>query len=170
MNEKLLYDTIYKTLIEEDEEFTSLSDQGIFYAPELYIALLLGKEIKKMENKIFNSNVTWIRETDLGNGGPTDFAFKIEDSIIAFELKLRQTVHAYRSDVEKLKKLDQNHTKYFIALADSWERDQDNDGRIKALEKDYPEIRRISNFKSFETKQDRYVGAITCTVCVWKVN
>ena len=79
MDEKSLYDTIYKTLIEEDEEFTRLSDQGIFYAPELYIALLLGKEIKKNEKEIFKSNVTWIRETDLGNGGPTDFAFKIED-------------------------------------------------------------------------------------------
>ena len=169
MNEEILYNTIYQTLEKEECEFTYLADQGIFFAPELYVATILGKEIKKHEIGIFNENAIWLRETGFENGGPTDFAFKLGNSYVAFELKLRQTVHTYKADIEKLRNLCQKFKKYFIALVDTWEKEKTNDDRIQQLEKDYPEIKRISPFKSFKTKQSRYKGEINCTVCVWKI-
>ncbi len=170
MNDKLLYQTILKSLKLEDAELTDLSGQGIFYAPELYVAVVIGKAIKKLDKEIFGAPVKWIRETDFGNGGPTDFAFELGNSnIIAFELKLRQTVQSYKSDIEKLNKLDSSYAKYFIALVDSWEKDKGKDGRIDRLEEEHPEIKRVATFDGFPTAQERYAGEIRCNVCVWRV-
>ncbi len=169
MNSEILYNKVYEVLKNEDKEFSILSGQGIFYSPELYVAIIIGKIIKANEFLIFNQNVEWIREKDFKNGGPTDFAFQLGDKIVAFELKLRQTIHAYKADINKLKKLDSNFEKYFIALVDSFETDKENDPRITKLENHFPEIKRISKFKSFKTSQDRFKSQIMCTVCIWKV-
>ena len=172
MNGSIAYETIYRAIESEDRELTELSKQGIFYTPELYIAIVIGKALKKKENEIFGEITTWIRETDFKNGGPTDFAFQLENErVLAFELKLRQTIHDYQSDIDKLKKLDsKKYDKYFVALVDSWAKDRENDARIIGLEKNNPELNRIAAFKSFPTAQTRYSGNITCTLAVWNVN
>lgn len=169
MNNKILYKTILDRLKQEDEELTSLTNCGIFYAPELYIAFIIGKEIKKNETAIFGQQTKWIRETDFGNGGPTDFAFETDNRTYIFELKLRDTIDAYSADIDKLKKLNNAYTKHFLALVDSWETDQDKDGRIVALENRHKDLIRVSSFISFTTKQNRYKGQICCTVGLWKI-
>ncbi|MDF0718371.1 hypothetical protein PY092_19610 [Muricauda sp. 334s03] len=92
MDSKKLYEIIYETVLEEDNELTNLTGKGIFYAPELYVAFILGKSIKKNEISIFNKEVSWVRETNLGNTGPTDFAFEVDEATFAFELKLRDNI------------------------------------------------------------------------------
>ncbi len=168
MNDDLLYQTILNRLTQEDEELTSLTNQGIFCAPELYIAFIIGKEIKTNETTIFGKEALWIRETDFGNGGPTDFAFKTDSDTFVFEVKLRNTIDAYAADVVKLKRLDQNYTKYFLALVDSWDTDREKDGRIVALENQHKDLKRIS-LTSFPTKQNWYKGKISCTLGLWKL-
>jgi len=168
MNNELLYLTIFATLENEDKELTKLTGQGIFFAPELHVAFILGKEIKKNDTEIFgHNNVEWLRETTFGDTGPSDFAFKADDKIHVFELKLRDTDKAYFEDIEKLKKLDNSFEKYFLALVDSWEKDKDKDPRIISLEKKYPELTRVSKIKGFSTNQDRYKSKICCTVGLW---
>jgi len=167
MNNELLYQTIFETLEKEDTELTKLTDQGIFFAPELYVAFILGKEIKKNDTEIFGTSTEWIRETSFNNSGPSDFAFKTDNKTYIFELKLRDTDKAYFNDIEKLKKLDNGYVKYFLALVDSFEKDKDNDPRINALKNTYPELREVSPIKSFPTNQDRYTGKICCTVGLW---
>lgn len=165
----LLYQTIFDTLKKEDEELTTLTGQGIFYAPELYIAFVLGKEIKKNDTSIFGQSVEWIRETSFGNAGPSDFAFKTSKKTYVFELKLRDTIDAYCVDIEKLRKLDNDFAKYFLALVDSWDTDKAKDKRIISLERECPELTRVSSINSFSTKQNRYKGKICCTVGLWSL-
>ncbi len=167
MNEELLYKTIFDRLIQEDKELTSLTDQGIFYAPELYIAFIIGKEIKKNDAIIFGQPTKWIRETDFGNGGPTDLAFLTVNKTYVFELKLRDTIDAYSADIDKLKKLGSTYSKYFIALVDSWDTDRDHDTRIVTLENKHQDLIRISTFTSFPTKQVWYKRQICCMVGLW---
>jgi hypothetical protein len=169
MNLDLLYNTIFERLEKEDFDLTSLTGQGIFYSPELYIAFILGKEIKRKEISIFGEKQEWIRETDFKNGGPTDFAFRKENEVhtYAFELKLRDTVAAYSTDIQKLKRLDNSYTKFFLALVDSWDIQKDKDERIRSLENEHPELKRVANFTSFSTSQKRYKGQICCTVALW---
>ena len=175
MNDQLLYNIIVELLKSEDKELHPLTNFGIFYAPELYIAFIIGKEIKKNEITVLGRSMDWIREIDLKNGGPTDFAFinKDKDSNgkeYAFELKLRDTYEAYCADIEKLKRLDGNYLKYFLALVDSSTKDQDKDPRIVKIEKTYPKLKRVAPFISFKTQDNWYVGDITCIVALWKLS
>jgi hypothetical protein len=170
MNEAILYQSISEVIQKEDREFTKLTGQGIFYCPELYVAVVMGKAIKSREKEIFGSKVEWIRERDFGNGGPTDFAFKTADTTYAFELKLRQTHHAYSQDIEKLKGLGPGYEKYFIALVDRWEKDTGRDNRIEMIEEQHSEIYRIHDpFTSFSTEQDWYKERIACVIGVWGI-
>ncbi|MCM5661954.1 hypothetical protein [Galbibacter mesophilus] len=169
MDEQNLYNVIFQTLKKEDCELEELTNKGIFYSPELYIAFLLGKAIKQNEKIIFNKKSCWLRETDFNKIGPTDFAFKIDETIYAFELKLRSTIHSYKKDIEKLKRLDENYKKYFLALVDVFDASEENDFRILTLEKDHPELERVADFKSFKTKQDRYKKSVSCIIGLWKI-
>lgn len=169
MNEIQLYNILLETIIKEDLELTNLTGSGIFYAPELYIAFVLGKEIKRNEKLIFNQESTWIRETDFGKSGPTDFAFKIKGSTFAFELKIRANLFSYKADIEKLKLLKTGYEGYFIALIDTWETDKENDPRILSLEREYADLKRVSEFISFNTNQTRYKKQICCTLGLWKI-
>ncbi len=170
MDEQNLYDIIFQTLAEEDAELKVLTGKGIFYSPELYIAFLLGKSIKKYEQVIFNRQSTWIRETDFNKNGPTDFAFKVDGTMYLFELKLRSTIHSYKADIEKLNRLDKNYKKYFLALIDAFDTEKENDYRLASLEKDHPELKRIAKFKNFKTNQDRYKKDVCCIIGLWEIN
>lgn len=64
---------IFETAISEDKELSVITNQGIFHMPELAFAYQCGKAILKEAHTIFDGlSVTWIREANLGNGGPTD--------------------------------------------------------------------------------------------------
>jgi hypothetical protein len=170
MDNSLLYNTILKRIQDEDSDLTSLTGKGSFYSPELYVAFIIGKEIKRNEFAIFGQETKWLRETDFKNGGPTDFAFETDRGTYAFELKLRNTSQSYCSDIEKLKRLDNHYSKFFVALVDSWESEKELDNRILSIENKYDkELQRVNSFKSFPTMQDRYKGQICCTLGLWKL-
>jgi hypothetical protein len=174
MNNQLLYNLIFNCLEQENHELIELTEEGIFFAPELYIAFVLGKVIKKNFKDVFLSNnvVVWGRETVIEKSlGPIDIVFEIEENkSVLMELKLRDTIHAYALDIEKLKAQPIAHTKYFIALVDGWESENIEDPRIIGLEERYSELNRIAEFKSFKTKNKRYVKPIICTVAVWSIS
>jgi len=169
MNEQILYDEIFKLLEKENTELEKLTGKGIFFAPELYIAFILGKKIKEKEQKIFGKQVEWLREVNFGNIGPTDLAFKTENEIYVFEIKLRETYFKYINDINKLNELDNNYKKYFLALVDTWESQLNDDKRIKKIEENSSSLQAI-NIKNFQTKQDRYDGNISCVVGLWRLD
>ena len=123
INEEALFDTIFKYINDLDTELESLNNEGIFFAPELYIAFGIGKEIMKKKEKIFvDTNISWDREVKLNNGGLTDFLFhkttgENKELIAVIELKLRNEYAAYKSDIEKLLNLNAKKCKkYFCVL------------------------------------------------------
>jgi len=115
----------------------------------------------------------WLRETNLKNGGPSDLIFKNENGeLYVFEFKIRSTIDSYNRDIEKLKKLliIEGHTikrRFLVSLVDVALDKIEKDLRIKTLN----ELNAINyNFKSFETKQERYTrDKISCMLGVWEI-
>jgi hypothetical protein len=124
----LLFETIKKTIIDIESDLNIVNKSGVFFAPELYVAFCIGKEVYKNRNIIFGTDkVEWIREANLGNGGPSDICFKVDNKNVVIELKLRSTSEAYESDIQKLSRLNTNDEKFFCVLVDKI---NDNDGRL----------------------------------------
>lgn len=133
----LLFNSIKETVVNIDKELKEINETGIFFAPELYISFCIGKEIMQNRLTIFNStNVKWERESNLGNGGPSDIIFKIDHNCtIVIELKIRDKINSYKRDIEKLKRCEYHGYKFFCVLADSFKPTKDN--RLIELENFY---------------------------------
>jgi hypothetical protein len=167
-NTAKIFETIKTTVKTICDDLKDTNGTGIYFSPELYVAFCIGKEIARKKQTIFGAeNVEWLREINLGNGGPSDIAFKTADTYTVIELKLRDNVHSYKADIEKLKKLPETTTKLFCVLLDSFS--AENDERLKALETDYKEeINRIGHF-SFPTWNNWYKKQIFCNVNLYQV-
>lgn len=164
---------IYETAISEDKELSLIANQGIFHMPELAFAYQCGKAILKEAHTIFDGlNVTWIREENLGNGGPTDLVFKLENGdTLAIEFKFRDTTTSYEKDIIKLCKITKPNTlKIFCALIDVFDSKLPDDGRQRYIESltGYRVIPLLK--KSFSTKQNWYKSDTSCVVGVWSVS
>ena len=144
-------------------DLLKINDTGIFFAPELYIAFKLGIAYSNHKLEIFGiDKVEWLRETNFRNGGPTDLAFKNENSIFLFELKIASKLEKYVADIKKLKRADSNFKKYFIALADSFSEFSDN--RLIGLETKFGDKLIIIGKFSFATNRHK-----TQPFCVTKI-
>jgi hypothetical protein len=172
MQLSLISEIICKTAVIEDQELSDISNEGIFHMPELAFAYQCGKAIMKEAKHIFgNTNTLWLREENLGNGGPTDLVFKLDNGeILAIEFKLRDTTDAYEKDIVKLCKINNPKvTKLFCALIDVFESKLPDDGRQKHVES-LPEYKVIPIKKhSFNTSQKWYKSQVSCVVCIWSV-
>lgn len=164
---------IFETAISEDKELSLIANQGIFHMPELAFAYQCGKAILKEAHAIFDGlSVTWIREGNLGNGGPTDLVFKLENGdTLAIEFKLRGTATAYKKDIIKLCKIKQpNTSKIFCALIDVFDSKLPDDGRQSYIESMAGYKVTSLLIKSFKTKQNWYQSKTSCVVGAWSVS
>ncbi|WP_036800865.1 hypothetical protein [Photobacterium marinum] len=169
--EMKIAEAIYQTAIKYDRDLSQEADEGIFFMPELAFVFQCGLEIMRKRNSIFgNSKVEWLREINLGNGGPCDLAFIINDSHkIVLEFKLRNTSTSYLRDIEKLSKLSPvSHTRLFCALIDVFQ-EQPQDGRLVYLNTHSPTPLKKIFCSSFPTKTSYYQKPISCQVMVWKL-
>ena len=164
---------------EEEKELRSIGkDGGIFDMPELAFAYVCGKWIMKNCQDVFgHDDVVWQREIDLGNGGPTDLVFRLQqmNRLIAVEFKMRDKIDNYRRDVDKLLAINPDKaknmaiTRVFCALVDTFSHKGPNDERILALDSD-PRLRSIKKERLiFDTKQKWYSSNIACVLCIWEV-
>ncbi len=163
---------ILKVAKSEDSTLSSLVKEGIFHMPELAFSYECGKAIMSESQSIFGSNIPkWVREKDLGNGGPTDLLFEFKDGKrIAIEFKLRDTCHAYIKDIEKLFNLkDKKTLRLFCALIDVFENKLPDDGRQSAIERLDKYQVTIINKEKFPTKQNWYTSPVYCVAAVWSV-
>jgi Holliday junction resolvase-like predicted endonuclease len=143
---KSLFDTIKNTICTIENELKNLDNKGVFFAPELFIAFCIGKDIFISRENIFGTQkIDWLRETYLGNGGPSDIIFKKDETYVVIELKLRSTIDAYKKDVEKLKKLPEAYEKFFCVLIDQIP--ENIDGRADRLETVYgSQVEKIGHY------------------------
>ncbi len=174
INENELFESIYDFAADLDKELEDINRKGIFFAPELYVAFGMGKQIMKKKESIFtDAQIEWGREEDLKNGGPTDIIFRNikntdKELLAVVELKLRDNYSAYKADIEKLLRLNDNSCKkYFCVLLDSFT--TENDKRLIDLESEYQgKITRICN-KSFKTNQDWYKKQVYCVLNLYRI-
>jgi hypothetical protein len=142
-------------------------EKGIFFAPELYISFCIGKDITKSCYNIFDTSVEWLRETNFGNGGPTDIIFKTADTYVLIELKLRDTIEAYKADIEKLRRLNIASEKFFCVLLDSFT--PSNDDRLNKLEKEYSNNLILIGHHVFPTWNNWYKKQIFCNLNLYSI-
>ncbi|MBS1600428.1 MAG: hypothetical protein JST75_19520 [Bacteroidetes bacterium] len=164
-----LFQTIKNTVTTIDIELNKTNGKGIFFAPELYTAFCMGKDIYHNRFSIFGMlDVEWKREMNLGDGGPSDICFKAGDTYLVIELKLRDTIFAYQADIEKLKRLPATYEKFFCVLIDKIK--GKNDGRLEHLKSDYKnEITHIEHH-CFQTWNDWYSSEVCCHLNLYKVS
>ena len=163
-----LFKTIQTTIRQIDEELKESNGTGIYFSPELFVAFCLGREISKNRGEIFPSDkVEWLREINLGNGGPSDIVFKNEGLFTVIELKLRGTYDSYKADIEKLKRLKDGHRKYFCVLLDSFT--EQNDDRLIKIENEYLRgINKVGHI-SFPTWNNWYQRQIYCNLNLYEI-
>ncbi len=156
----------------ENDVLSGIPDLGIFHMPELAFAYECGKAAMLNSAEIFGHNTPiWVREKDLGNGGPTDLLFEFNDgNKIAIEFKLRDNSDSYKKDVVKLSKLpDENTIKIFCALIDVFDKKLPDDGRQEEVEANSGHQIKVISKSSFPTKQNWYQTPTSCVVCLWLV-
>lgn len=169
MNSLELFNTIKRTVLTIEDELFQMDEKGIYFAPELYVAFSIGKDVFQNREYIFGTNsVKWLRETDLGNGGPSDIIFEVDRTNTVIELKLRDNIYAYKADIEKLKRLPENTCKFFCVLLDSFS--ENNDARLINLELEYQnQIKRIGHH-AFPTWNDWYAKKIFCNINLYQIS
>lgn len=164
--------TIQDVAFKENEILSEIADDGIFFMPELAFVYECGKAIMRDRHSIFgNNNPVWKRETDIGNGGPTDLIFELDDGYrIAIEFKMRDTADSYIKDIKKLSRIDDAKIiRIFCALIDVFTKNLPDDGRQKTIE-DLPnsQVKLISK-DDFPTKQNWYTTETSCVTAVWSI-
>lgn len=163
-----LFQTIKNTVLTIDTELNKTNETGIFFAPELYTAFCIGQDIYNDRLNIFRTqDIKWLREINLGNGGPSDIHFKTGDNHVIVELKLRDTGYAYQADIEKLKRLPATDEKFFCALVDTIENKYD--GRLDNLKSQYENELINVGHHSFPTWNNRYSSKVHCHLNLYKV-
>ncbi len=171
IDETKLFDSIKSVVLKVEADLYGINETGIFFAPELYLAFEIGKALLKEKEAIFGTNdLEWIRERNLGNGGPSDLIFQSKDrkDFVVFEFKIASTFHEYERDIIKLQKLLSNdeitYHKFFVALIDHFPNKYD--GRIDYLEKSG--LLCLGN-KDFEVKHSGYAGNVNCNLVLYEV-
>jgi hypothetical protein len=170
INRELLFETISNVAESIEKELTVEFKKGIFFVPELHFAFEVGKALYRSRMEVFGvDKIDWLRETNLGNGGPSDLVFQAGEEFIVFEFKIAGTSHAYQKDIEKLQRLSEKGRfqgyRFFVALIDRfWGKP---DARIDYLESlKTPILLR----NSFKVGYSGYKGEIFCTVAFLEVS
>lgn len=168
INSSKLFEVISSEVRRIDEELREY-DKGVFFVPELHLAFEIGKALYRSREEVFGAAaIEWLREINLGNGGPSDLIFRSGEELVVFEFKIGSTSHAYRKDIEKLQKLStidsfKGYT-YFVALIDRFP--DKGDSRI-----DYLESLNGSHLliDSFNVNYKTYKGSIDCILALYEV-
>ncbi|WP_026966547.1 hypothetical protein [Algoriphagus terrigena] len=170
INPELLFQTIQGVARSIENELASINETGIFFVPELHLAFEVGKKIYIHRKEIFGTNeLKWVREKNLGNGGPCDLIFENDSESVVFEFKIADTWNSYEKDIKKLQSLpnEDSHSyhKFFVAVVDQFREKQD--GRIDYL-KSFDQLH--LRMESFEVGYSGYQGNINCVLALYRVN
>jgi hypothetical protein len=157
LNETNLFDSIKKAVTDIEFDLLQVNGTGVFFAPELYIAFRIGREIFLERDFIFSadkSSIYWKRETSLEGAGPTDILFEHGNEKTIIELKVGDSVNSYYKDIDKLRNANKKYAKFFCVLLDTIV--GKDDGREKAIEKYLRGNERDCFTLIFRTNSNRY--------------
>lgn len=172
MNLEKIGEIICKVAEAENTLLLDIHNEGIFFMPELAFAYECGKHIMQKKEICFpQKSVKWLREYNLGNGGPTDLVFEIGlGEKLAIEFKKSNTDLSYAEDIKKLSDIDDSKCrKVFCALIDVFDHALPDDGRQRNIEElEQYNIITISKH-TFRTKWTKYKSNLNCVVCVWSI-
>jgi hypothetical protein len=169
INSTELFSSIKSTVNVIEDDLKQLNNTGIFFAPELFIAFCIGRDIYKNKTEIFGTGeMKWSRELNLGNVGPSDNCFETKDNTIVIEVKISDTKYSYVSDIIKLKKLtDPKYLKFFCVLIDSLIKKKDTRPEYLISKKE-EQLRWIDEY-SFPTAYSRYSSPTECHLILYQV-
>ena len=168
INTSNLFLSIKDTVESIEKDLKDLNNTGIFFAPELYTTFCIGKDIYKNPTPIFgNTEIKWLREIDLKNGGPSDNYFETKENKVVIELKIRDTKYAYESDIKKLKRLGDEYEKFFCVLLDSIANKPD--GRADYVISKYKEELSLVNEFPFRTSYSPYKSPTECHLMLFQI-
>ena len=164
--------SIADTVSRIDEELKTIDNKGIFFAPELHIAFECGKTITTSGQNIWGQRpYKWNRETKFENYGLADLFFHSDngDKGLIIEFKILQTIEAYISDIEKLKKLDgEKYERFFCAILCFFNH-QEGEHINKLSEKYGQEIELLHKTIPCETWPINFKGKIFYSTVIWKI-
>ncbi|MCH7534661.1 MAG: hypothetical protein IH948_02765 [Bacteroidetes bacterium] len=152
--------------------------KGIFDVPELAFVYLVGKEIAGDFEGYFNSkDYDWVRETDFGNGGPTDLAFWSKnpmDTSYMLEFKMDDTHDKYTADIRKLKQpllnkyQDRKVEKYFCGL--KWVFEHQVDEFTDILKKEFGSSATLITSEALLTSINGEMDKHYCLFTFWMID
>ena len=152
-----IFNVIKRVILQEEITLKTLCDKGIFFVPEIALAYAIGKEIYINRELIFgNNDVEWLREVTFDKaGGPSDLVFKLptfDDKNLFWniEFKIAGTKESYLNDINKLRRLPNDHEALFCAITDSWMNKPDE--RSSIFQDESQIAINYANTISFETK------------------
>ena len=159
-----------ENILSLDKKMKKLNNTGIYYAPELFISFTLGMNMKERSGDIFGSkDVEWLREINVGGGGPSDIVFKAKDgSFLIMEVKLRNKFYAYEADIKKLLRIQKERERshlYFLVLPDNFGKD---DERFTILENKYP-LRLIGAESFWTSGVGLTVNDVYCNLKLYRI-
>ncbi|MDI1324854.1 MAG: hypothetical protein PSV36_19075 [Algoriphagus sp.] len=176
MNNNLIIDqgkllaTIISVVQSIELELKELNGTGIFFVPELYLAFQIGKTFFTNQKSIFGTEeLKWVREKNLGNGGPSDLIFETPNETVVFEFKISSTWNSYAADIRKLQRLETRDSmefhKYFVALIDTFRGKEDP--RLSNLKQELG-VEPIASV-TIPVNYSRYKSEMDCLLALFKI-
>jgi len=166
---------IESTVWSEESALSALG-KGIFFAPEVGLSYLIGKNIAAFlaEHPTF-SPLFWDREMSIDPRSPCDLVLRSANAInCVVEFKLARGDCDYLSDVKKLAAMREVECRLFCALVDAFVSVGANDPRIVSLENQCRSLgitlHRLGCWQPFQTKQASGNTARCCVTAIWEVN
>ncbi len=164
--------SITDTVSRIDNELKTTDNKGIFFAPELHIAFECGKAITISGQSIWGQRpYKWKRETKFENYGLADLVFVCDngDKGLVIEFKILQTIDAYMSDIDKLKRLDGVKFERMFCAILGFFKNQENEHIDKLSEKYGQEIELILNTIPRETWSMSYKEKLFYSTAIWRI-
>lgn len=166
MNEEAFFLRVKDTVLAVDRELFWTCGKGVLFAPELFLAFTIGKDIAHTSQAIFGGPIEWLRETSYLKAGPTDCVFELAEHKVFLEFKLKSRDEDYFGDIEKLARINPEHIRLFCVLANSFQEESDN--RLANLESRYRGRIAQLGLHVFHT-WDSYKRKVFCHLALYRV-
>ena len=166
--------TIFKVAEHEDRDLNGICDKGIFYMPDLAFAYIVGKEIARNADTVFEGlKYTWSREYTLDEYGVAAAIFEAQDPAhqsILIQFKMRDTFLSYINDIKDLRRQKQEgqYRKLFCAVVEVFE--QQYDEYFRSLKEAFGrEANLLGTTRPFYTWSDKYKQQLVYIIGLWEV-
>ena len=163
---------IFRAAEHEDRDLNVICDKGIFFLPEMAFAYIVGREIARNAEQVFeDKKYNWVRENTLDELGMATAIFEAADPAeqsILIQFKMRDTYLSYLNDIKDLRKQKSDYRRLFCAVVEVFE--QQYDEYFRSLKEAFGrEANFIGTTRPFYTWSDRYKQQIVYIIGLWEI-